>query len=96
MNDIIEVEYMLQCDIMPVSENILEFIVTLNKIFTAFHSSMPAYVVGDINIDILQEGGVQSDFVDMMRSQSLVSLITYNNTHYGHRFQCYIIGPHLI
>ena len=60
----------------PVSENIPEFIVTLNEILAALHSSMPVYVVGDINIDILQEGGVQSDFVEMMRTQSLVPLVT--------------------
>ena len=60
----------------PEIVKIPEFNNHINHLLTSFHKSMPVYIVGDINIDILQEGVRQSDFVDVMHSMSYIPLIT--------------------
>ena len=60
----------------PSRENIPLFIAALSDILGSFHRSTPVYVVGDINIDILEQQGLPRDFVDAMHSLSFVPLIT--------------------
>ena len=53
-----------------------EFNVHVSQVLATFRGLALVYVVGDINIDLLQEGGSHSDFIETMRSQSFVPLIT--------------------
>ena len=60
----------------PLRENIPLFITALSDILGSIHRSSPVYVVGDINIDILEQQGLSRDFVDAMHSRFFVTLIT--------------------
>ena len=56
--------------------NIPDFNVHLGHVLASFPRSTPVYEVGDINIDILKQDRVRSDFIETMRSLSYIPLIT--------------------